>query len=308
MSGGRQVTWSARQYLAFESERTRPVRDLLSALPAIEARSVIDLGCGPGNSTQLLAARFPEAVVYGLDSSPDMIEAARQRLPRVNFAICDINAWSHSAPLGRAPFNSAPADGAQPDAAQPDGAQPDAAQPDAAPADAARFDAARFDVILANAVLQWIPNHAALLPALVGRLAGRGALAVQMPDNLDSPAHRLMRETAAAGPWAPKLTEAIQARAAIPDAEWYYELLRPLCASVDIWRTTYHHSLPGGAPAVVEWFKGSGLRPFLEPLQKADRAAYLERYIQAIAQAFRAFPDGSVLLPFPRLFVVAVRR
>jgi trans-aconitate 2-methyltransferase len=79
------MSWSAKQYVAFEGERTRPVRDLLSALPDIEARLAMDLGCGPGNSTEVLAARFPDAVVRGLDSSPDMIDAARRRLPRVQF-------------------------------------------------------------------------------------------------------------------------------------------------------------------------------------------------------------------------------
>jgi trans-aconitate 2-methyltransferase len=256
------MSWSAKQYVAFEDERTRPVRDLLSALPAIDAYSVVDLGCGPGNSTQALAARFPNAVVRGLDSSPDMIAAARKRLPSLEFAVADIEAWSDAGP---------------------------------------------FDVILANAVLQWIPNHAAVLPALLAKLAEGGALAIQMPDNLDSPAHRLMRETAAHGPWAAKLTTASEARAAIETAEWYYELLRPGCRSVDVWRTTYHHPLAGGAGAVVEWFKGSGLRPFLEPLDEAERAGYLKTYTQAIAAAYRTLPDGSVLLPFPRLFLVAVR-
>src|SRR5258707_13262190 len=81
------VSWSAKQYVIFEDERTRPVRDLLSALPAIEARTAMDLGCGPGNSTELLAARFPNAAVRGLDSSPDMIAAARPRLPEGQFAV-----------------------------------------------------------------------------------------------------------------------------------------------------------------------------------------------------------------------------
>lgn len=80
------MSWSAKQYVAFEDERTRPVRDLLSALPDIQARSVIDLGCGPGNSTGLLAARFAGAAVSGIDSSSDMIEAARRRLPQLRFA------------------------------------------------------------------------------------------------------------------------------------------------------------------------------------------------------------------------------
>jgi trans-aconitate 2-methyltransferase len=256
------MSWSAAQYVAFEDERTRPVRDLLSALPAIGARSVIDLGCGPGNSTELLAARFPNAAVRGLDSSPDMIAAARRRLPQVQFAIGGIEEWADAGP---------------------------------------------FDVILANAVLHWVPEHAALFPALVGRLAAGGGLAIQMPDNLDVPAHQLMRETAADGPWAPTLAAASASRTPLGSADWYYGLLRPLCSRVDVWRTTYYHPLPGGAAAIVEWFKGSGLRPFLEPLDAPSRAAYLERYTAAVARAYPTLPDGSVLLPFPRLFLVAVR-
>src|ERR1700761_122719 len=75
------MSWSARQYVAFEEERTRPVRDLLSAIPRDRAERAIDLGCGPGNSTEVLISRFPDAVVSGLDSPPDMIEAARRRTP-----------------------------------------------------------------------------------------------------------------------------------------------------------------------------------------------------------------------------------
>ena len=66
-------------------------------------------------------------------------------------------------------------------------------------------------------------------------------------------------------------------------------------------------ALPGGAAAVVEWFKGSGLRPFLEPLDAVSRTAYLERYTTAVSRAYPALQDGSVLLPFPRLFIVATR-
>jgi trans-aconitate 2-methyltransferase len=76
---------------------------------------------------------------------------------------------------------------------------------------------------------------------------------------------------------------------------------------VDVWRTIYHHPLAGGAAAVVEWFKGSGLRPFLELLDEQERATYLERYTIAIRDAYPALADGAVLLPFPRLFIVATR-
>ena len=90
-------------------------------------------------------------------------------------------------------------------------------------------------------------------------------------------------------------------------ASWYYGLLRPHCTRVEVWRTTYHHPLTGGADAVVEWFKGSGLRPFLAPLAAAEQAAYLDRYRTAVADAYPALPNGTVLLPFPRLFILATR-
>jgi trans-aconitate 2-methyltransferase len=77
--------WSATQYVTFEEERTRPVRDLVSALPVTEARLVVDLGCGPGNSTEVLAHRFPNAAVSGLDSSPEMIAAAVSGCRRRSF-------------------------------------------------------------------------------------------------------------------------------------------------------------------------------------------------------------------------------
>ncbi|MEO7205372.1 MAG: trans-aconitate 2-methyltransferase [Steroidobacteraceae bacterium] len=256
------MSWSAKQYVAFEDERTRPVRDLLAALPPIDARSVIDLGCGPGNSTEVLAACYPQAVVSGIDSSSDMIEAARRRLPHLRFAVANLQTWKDAGP---------------------------------------------FEVILANAVLQWIANHEVLLPQLVARLSPGGALALQMPDNLDEPAHRIMREVAADGRWAVKLAAASTARAPLLSAAWYHELLRPLCSKVDVWRTTYYHFLTGGADALVEWFKGSGLRPFLEPLSAVERSAYLERYTAAVAQAYPPIADGSVLLPFPRVFLTAVR-
>ena len=160
---------------------------------------------------------------------------------------------------------------------------------------------------MANAVLQWVPEHAALFPALAAKLAPGGILAVQMPDNLDEPAQRLMRELAAGGPWSGKLAGCCANTRSDRGADWYYHLLRSSCAKVDVWRTTYYHPLAGGENAVVEWFKGSGLRPFLEPLEPAERAAYLARYTAAVRSAYPALPDGTVLLPFPRLFIVAVR-
>ncbi|MBV8684477.1 MAG: trans-aconitate 2-methyltransferase [Caulobacteraceae bacterium] len=255
------MTWSARQYVAFEDERTRPVRDLVGAIPGESARRAIDLGCGPGNSTEVLISRFPQASVQGLDSSSDMVEAARRRLPDVPFETASVEKWDDAGP---------------------------------------------FDVILANAVFHWVPDHARLFPRLIAKLSDGGALAVQMPDNLEEPSHRLMREVAASGPWAERLAAAAGERTQVGSAPWYFELLKPLCARVDVWRTTYHHPLAGPG-AVVEWFKGSGLRPFVAPLDEAQRAQFLSRYEAEIAKAYPPAADGTVLLPFPRLFIVAVR-
>jgi trans-aconitate 2-methyltransferase len=256
------MTWSASQYTEFENERTRPVRDLLAAIPDVEAKRAVDIGCGPANSTELLAARFPTADVTGLDSSPDMIAAARKRLPNLHFDLADITSWGAPGP---------------------------------------------FDVILANAVLQWVSDHDQLFPNLASRLTPGGSLAVQMPDNLEEPAHRLMRQVAAEAPWAEKLAGAAGSRTQMRSAASYYALLRTVCSRVDVWRTTYYHNLAGGPAAIVEWFKGSGLRPFLQPLDTDQKTAFLTRYQAEIALAYPALPDGSVLLPFPRLFLIATR-
>ena len=251
----------AKQYVRFEDERTRPVRDLLDAVPPTHIRSAIDIGCGPGNSTEALLARTPGARVRGLDASSDMLEAARKRLPDIRFDLVDIAAWDEPG---------------------------------------------EYDLILANAVLQWVGSHETLFPKLVAKLAQGGHLAVQMPDNLDEPAHRLMREIAASGPWAERL-KGVE-RTERFDARRYYSMLAPLCSRVDVWRTTYYHPLRGGADAVVEWFKGSALRPFLAALNEQERDGFLARYREAIASGYPTLEDGTVLLPFPRLFIVATRK
>lgn len=253
------MTWSAAQYSRFEAERTRPVRDLVAAIPLQEAQSAIDLGCGPGNSTEVLAHRYASAHIEGIDSDADMVRAASERLPQIRFTLADIASWHAPRPV---------------------------------------------DILLANASLQWLPDHAHLYPRLLEQLRSGGCLAVQTPDNLQEPAHRLAREVAATGPWSQKIGQVRH-----PDrheAAWYYTLLQPLCSQVDIWRTTYMHPLQGHA-AVVEWFKGSALRPFLAQLDEAEKAQYLARYQQAISEAYPLLTDGTVLLPFPRLFIVAVR-
>jgi trans-aconitate 2-methyltransferase len=256
------TSWSANQYLKFEDERTRPARDLLQGVPAATVKCAADLGCGPGNSTELIAARYPYASITGVDNAPDMIRAAKARLPSVRFELCGIEEWSEPGP---------------------------------------------WDLIYANAALQWVGDHEGLLPKLVQRLAPGGSLAIQMPDNLNEPSHRSMAVAAQKVPFAGLLQDAAKARTDLGPAEWYYTLLKPFSARLDIWRTTYFHPLAGGLDAIVEWVKGTGLQPFLRPLSEAEQQAYIAAYKEELAKAYTPLAGGTVILPFPRLFIVATR-
>lgn len=163
------------------------------------------------------------------------------------------------------------------------------------------------DLLFSNATLHWVPDHATLLPRLMGLLAPGGVLAVQMPDNLAEPSHALMREVAAEAPFAEALREAAGARASLLSFEETFDALAPASARVEIWRTTYVHPLDG-PEKIVEMVRSTGLKPFVDPLDDASRAAFLARYGERIAAAYPRTAAGSVLFRFPRVFFVAVKR
>ncbi len=252
-----QKDWSPGTYLKFEAERTRPPRDLLAQVPLDAPRRVVDVGCGPGNSTELLVRRFPDAEVIGLDSSPAMIEAASKRLPGQSFILADATTW-------------VPEPGT--------------------------------DLVFANASYQWVPHHDAAFVRVLDALDEGGALAVQMPDTLGEPSHNAMARVAR----AKGHTVDESAREKIGSPRDYFAALRPHARHVDVWMTYYHHLLDGPA-AIAEWFKSTGLRPFLDPLDEAERQAFVEAYVAEIAQHYPQFEDGKVLLRFPRIFILAVK-
>jgi len=253
--------WSAEQYLKFEDERTRPARDLLAQIPVSEPQRVVDIGCGPGNSTELLVRRWPNAKIMGIDTSAGMLRQARERLPQQTFVEANIAHW-------------VPKQGT--------------------------------DVLFANAVFQWVPGHLRQLQRLLEALPRGGVLAVQMPDNLAEPTHVLMREVAQEGPWKDQLSETVRLRDELPSPQVYYDALRPLSTHVNLWHTIYHHVLTD-ASAIVEWVKGTGLRPFLDPLDATERTEFLHRYLSRVAMNYPPQADGKVLLRFPRFFFVAIR-
>jgi trans-aconitate 2-methyltransferase len=256
--------WDTTQYLRFGGERSRPFFDLLSRVGADKPGFVVDMGCGPGNLTAALAERWPSATVVGVDSSPEMIEAAQARVkpadaPGLSFMRDDVRHW----------------------------------KPQALP-----------DVIVCNAVLQWVPEHRELLADWAGWLADGGWLAVQVPGNFEQPSHTLLRELAGSPRWCSLLRDVNLTRQSADPAD-YAELLVEAGCEVDAWETTYLHILHGADP-VLEWIKGTGLRPVLAVLDAEQAADFLAEYGELLRVAYPPRPFGTVL-PFRRIFAVAHR-
>jgi trans-aconitate 2-methyltransferase len=251
------MSWNPQQYLKFSQPRLRPAMDLLARIPSAEPALVYDLGCGAGNVTALLAERWPDARIIGVDASAAMLAQAARSLPRVQ--------WVHQ-PLA--------------------GWQAECAA----------------DVIYSNAALHWLPDHRQLFPALVAMLAPGGVLAVQMPRNFSAPSHTLIAAAARARPWRSKL-EPLLAPAPVGEPQFYYALLAPLAASLDIWESEYLQVLSGEDP-VKEWTKGTWLMQFLERLDAGERVQFEADYALRLRAAYPPLADGTTLFPFRRLFIV----
>jgi trans-aconitate 2-methyltransferase len=254
------MDWDPTQYLRYADERLRPALDLLARVPAAAPGRVVDLGCGAGNVTAILHARWPAAAVEGVDSSAAMLARARQAAPDCRFVEADVGTWAPATPP---------------------------------------------DVIYSNAALHWLGDHATLFPRLLGALAPGGVLAVQMPAMHAAPLRALQHEVAAHGPWA-GLLDGVGSAPPILDAGGYWDLLRPRAATLDLWETIYLHALTG-EDAAVQWARGTSLKPFLDALPEAMRAGYLAAYTEEVRPHYPRRADGTTLLPFRRLFVVATK-
>ena len=266
-----KVRWDPDQYRRFASHRLRPALELMARLEGIDPATVYDLGCGTGEITRLLAARWPQARVHGVDSSEAMLEKARGLAtagdgdgPAVTFELGDLASWSAPEPAG---------------------------------------------VLYSNAAYHWIPNHRDVFPRLLQSLAPGGALAVQMPMSWGQPSHVAMREVLELGrsggkPFGSRaLRDAMNRKPLLETAE-YYDLLRANAAEVDIWETEYLQVLEG-EDAVLEWVSGTGLRPILEGLEGEESEAFLERYRGQLRELYPRRADGRTLYPFRRLFFYA---
>jgi len=160
------------------------------------------------------------------------------------------------------------------------------------------------DVLICNAVLQWVPGHHKLLVRWAGMLAPGGWLAFQLPGNFGQPSHAIVREMAASARWRSLLADAELNRQAGDPAE-YAELLARPGYEVDAWETSYLHILPGENP-VLEWTKGTTLRPVLAALGEDQAASFLREYGERLRQVYSHGPFGT-MFPFRRVFTVLHR-
>jgi trans-aconitate 2-methyltransferase len=262
-------TWDPAQYLRHAGHRARPFADLLARVPDLpgEPPRIADLGCGPGNVTAVLAERWPTALITGYDNSPEMLDKA----------LVD-----HEGPTpggGRLDFSYADARTWVPP------------QP--------------YGLIISNATLQWVPGHAERFGEWISGLVPGGVFAFQVPGNFGAPSHQLMRELAHSARWKDRLADTLRHDDAVLAPEVYLEKLADLGCAADVWETTYVHLLEGEDP-VLDWVKGTGLRPVLTAL--ADDPGAREEFLAEYRTAVReAYPSGAHGTPFPfrRIFAVA---
>lgn len=255
------TSWNPELYLTFGGERTRAAADLLARVGMAEPARVIDLGCGPGNSTALLRARWPAADVTGLDNDPAMLAAARASDAGVTWVDADAAAWTADTP---------------------------------------------YDVVFSNAALQWLPDHAAVLRRWFAAVAPGGTLAVQLPvAHLRSPLYRLVHDVVMLPEWVAHTAGCDGAVCHEPG--FYYDVLCGSAARIDLSETEYLHVL-ADAHAIVTWMRATRLRPILAALPDDAARSHFEKVLtDRLAVAYPPPLDGRVLLPFPRLFVVAHR-
>ncbi len=162
-----------------------------------------------------------------------------------------------------------------------------------------------FDVVFSNACLQWVPNHERVLPSMLRRLNAGGVAAAQFTENINLPPHIIMRETACEPKWRQWISE-IRRYYNLGgdnfDVSAYYDLLAPLSAHVDVWETNYYHALPG-YEAILDWYRGTGLRPYLAQLPDDGRRGEFEQEVlERIREIYPLQADGMVLIGFPRFF------
>ena len=250
--------WNPLQYEKFLKDRTQPAIDLANRLEEFAPNSILDLGCGPGNSTKVLKDKFPSAKIIGADNSDEMLEKARELYPDIEFINLDANGDLHE-------LNG------------------------------------RFDIVFSNACIQWLPNHKELLPKLMTLLNSNGVLVIQIPMQRDHLVHMIINELVNTTKWSKKLTPRQYNNLT---TEEYFDVISDISNDFEIWETSYCHRMPN-YESIIEWYKGTGLRPYLEQLTESDAADFVNDVFVKLKQRYKMQKNGEILFRFPRLFFIA---
>ncbi len=254
--------WDAKLYLQFANERARPAADLITRINHRNPAQIVDIGCGPGNSTEMLHERWPQAAITGVDNSPEMLAKAKAAHPEWNWVQADAATWKSKN---------------------------------------------LFDLVFSNAALHWLPNHAEMFPRLFRLVAPNGAFAIQMPGNFHAATHTIMAAVAQEPRWRDILQNATEG-VGVETLAFYYDLLQPLAASLDLWETEYLHILDG-PEAILEWIRATGMRPYLQALpNEQQRKQFQDLCLDRFREAYPRRKSGAVLFPFRRIFVIAYQK
>lgn len=252
--------WNSEQYLKFQNQRTQPAIDLAKRIEINNPKNILDVGCGPGNSTKVLKNVFPNAHILGIDSSENMIKKAREVYSDIAFKVMDITSENQ--------------------------------------------DLENFDIIFSNACLQWIPNHRDFIPRLFSKLSKGGVLAVQIPMNFQEKLFTIMNETINEDKWDFS-SMSIEPNETLKQEE-YFDILSSLTDHFDIWETVYYHNMPS-IDAMVEWIKGTRLRPYLDALNGNDAEKFINEITEKASRAYNRQENGEFIFKFRRFFFLAVR-
>jgi trans-aconitate 2-methyltransferase len=253
--------WNPDAYLKFEQERTQPSRDLVARIGLSNPKAIVDIGCGPGNSTHVLRDAWPKAKVIGLDASKEMIDEAQATYPECEWILADAAVWQ---PLEK------------------------------------------YDLVFSNATLQWIPNHAMLLQHLFGMIENDGAIAVQVPFNIESPILQAIASVAESAAWR-DLMHGCSDQIFYRDETHYYEIISKLSSRVDMWTTTYIHVMESHQ-SLIDWYSSTGLKIYLERIgDEEGKLKFKTAILEACKAKYQVQSNGKILFPFKRIFFVAYK-
>lgn len=252
-------TWSSEQYLKFQKERTQPSIDLCKRIQSENPKRIVDIGCGPGNSTAVLYSRFPGSDILGVDNSQNMLDKAKKDHPQLDFAFFDASGDAYDS-IGK------------------------------------------FDVVFSNACIQWVPDHPVLLKKLMSLLNEGGELAIQVPINFREPIHQIIGEVSRSSRWHDQLSGSRNFHTLTP--EEYYDVLSEISGDFTMWETVYFHRM-GSHDDIMEWYKGTGLRPYLQKLNEEDGKEFQQQVYEEVVKAYPKQKNGEIIFRFPRLFFLA---